>query len=76
MESSLLQATQSSEISPPFRLTSKPRGSQESLPLTLTYGQKDHPLVCQSQPAASSSSSAANRPPRRISASGGPTSTI
>src|SRR6266436_5556335 len=40
------------------------------------YGPETLPSICQSQPAASSSSRAANRPPRRISSSGGPASTI
>jgi hypothetical protein len=45
-------------------------------PRTFIYGLGALPSVCQSQPAASSSSRAANRPPRRMSSSGDPSSTI
>jgi hypothetical protein len=45
-------------------------------PRTFIYGLTALPSVCQSQPAASSSSRAANRPPRRMSSSGDPSSTI
>jgi hypothetical protein len=45
-------------------------------PRTFIYDLGALPSVCQSQPAASSSSRAVNRPPRRMSASGGPISTI
>jgi hypothetical protein len=51
-------------------------GMSGFFPRTFTYGLTALPSVCQSHPAASSSNRAVNRPPRRISSSGGPSSTI